>query len=216
MPTASFQGVDNCSAMASLANSSPAAVCRGTNRDPKPLQTNLCRGFIKDRTCSALTGLEKLAPGMSAQRARQPPFVRVAAPLPPGLSLRMQSCTPKGGCRSLDLLPKHEKMCLDKSAPTFRVRALHWFFLVPSGKGAGRHEQPGGNGATRSGHDSNAPAQPEPFRRSRNSAQIKKTPQRGVDGLCQELVSFLGREPNRVAFLFLIPAKPDKKMREEL
>jgi hypothetical protein len=169
MPTASFHGVDNCSAMVSLANSSPAAVWRGTNRNPKPLQTNLCRGFLKDTTCSALTGLDTLAPGMSAQRARQPPFVRVAAPLPPGLSLRMQSCTPKGGCRLLDLLPK--RACTE--VPVWTNRRRHSGYLLFTGsalllqeRGAGRHEQPGGNGATRSGHDKIAPAKPEPLRRA--------------------------------------------------
>jgi hypothetical protein len=35
------------------------------------------------------------------------------------------------------------------------------------GKRAGLQEQPGGNGATQRGHDKNAPAEPEPLRRSR-------------------------------------------------
>jgi hypothetical protein len=132
MPTESFQGVDNCGA--SLATFSPAAVCTGTNGNPKTVQTNLCTVFLKDTTCSALTGLDTLAPGMSAQRARQPPFVREAATSLSGLSLRMPACTPKGGCRALDLLPKHERQCLDKSAPTFRVLILLWFFPCSFGE----------------------------------------------------------------------------------
>ena len=123
-------------------------VCRPTRGSPKSLQTNLCRGLVKDTTCSALTGLDNWLPEPRAQRAREPPFVREAAPLPSGLSLRMPACTPKGGSRALDLLPKHEKMCLDKSASRFGVLALPAPCSWGEG-GAGRHEQPEGNGATR-------------------------------------------------------------------
>src|SRR5205823_9411559 len=102
-------------------------VCRGTDGVLKTVQINPCRVFLTDTTCSALTGLDNWLPEPRAQRAREPPFGREAAPLPSGLSLRLPACTPKGGSRALDLLPKHEQQCLDKSAPRFGGLAL----LVP-------------------------------------------------------------------------------------
>ena len=110
-------------------------VCMGTDGTPKTVQTNLCTVFLTDKTCSALTGLDNWLPEPRAQRAREPPFVREAAPLPSGLSLRMPACTPKGGSRALDLLPKHEKKCLDKSAPRFGGLALPGSSLFPGGRG---------------------------------------------------------------------------------
>src|ERR687896_626657 len=110
-------------------------VCMGTDRVSKTVQTNPCTVFLTDKTCSALTGLDNWLPEPRAQRAREPPFVREAAPLPSGLSLRMPACTPKGGSRALDLLPKHEKKCLDKSAPRFGGLALPGSSLFPGGRG---------------------------------------------------------------------------------
>ena len=57
-----------------------ASVCSPTDGGLQPLQTNPCRGYIKDKTCSALTGLDNWLPEPRAQRAREPPFVREAAP----------------------------------------------------------------------------------------------------------------------------------------
>src|SRR5919198_6302164 len=70
-------------------------VCRPTHGTLKPLQTNLCRGLLTDITGSAFTGLDNWLPECRAQRARQLPFVREAAPLPSGLSLRMRGLRPK-------------------------------------------------------------------------------------------------------------------------
>src|ERR671914_337316 len=56
---------------------------------------------------------------MSAQRARQPPFVREAATSLSGLSLRLQCLHPKrrlSGARFVTQADRKKNVCLDKSA----------------------------------------------------------------------------------------------------
>jgi hypothetical protein len=81
-------------------------------------------------------------PERRAQRARQPPFVRTAAPLPSGLSLRMPGLHPKRRLSGARCVPQEQ----GEASPLGHIGAdvrgtcsSTGSSLVPTGKSAGRH-----------------------------------------------------------------------------
>jgi hypothetical protein len=133
-----------------------------TDGRPKTLQTNPCRVFLKDTTCSALTGLHYWLPEPRAQRARDLPFVREAAPSLSGLSLRVRGLHPKrkvSGAASLFPIARQRADSWTNSGA--EVRGLvRTGSRVRTRGGAAAQEQPDRDGATWSGHVKIAPALP--------------------------------------------------------
>jgi hypothetical protein len=125
-------------------------VCRPTDGNLKPLQTNLCRGFLKDKTYSALTGLDNWLPEC---RRNAPDNLLLSAKRRRPCRVCPCECRPASQKevvgRSICYPSGHEKIGpfgqIGADIPgTYSSLVLSCSF---GERGAGRHEQPEGNGA---------------------------------------------------------------------
>ena len=138
------------------------SVCRPTDGAPKPLQTNPCRGFLKDKTFPPLQGLiywlpecRRNAPDnllLSAERLR---YLRVCPcecrPAPQKKVVGRSMCYPSTKrCAWITHRRRHSGYLLFLSSSLFPRRR------------AGLHSHPKVMEPLR-GHDKSAPALPDPF-----------------------------------------------------